>query len=65
MGRKIRTARRTGIARPLVGEEVVVNDVVYVVRHVRHEQERGERRRVYTWPRVYMRKVPGATAGPR
>lgn len=40
-GSEIRTARRTGFARPIVGEEIVINDALYVVRLVRHEQERG------------------------
>ena len=56
-GRPIRTARRSGFARPVVGEEIVVNDAVYVVRLVRHEEERGAKRRIYTWPRVYVRKT--------
>ncbi len=56
-GQPIRTARRTGFARPIVGEEIVVNDAVYAVRLVRHQEERGSKRRIYTWPRVYVRKT--------
>jgi len=59
-GKPIRTARRTGFARPGAGEEVVINDALHVVRLVRHEQERGAKRRVYTWPRVYVRKAANA-----
>jgi hypothetical protein len=56
-GRPTETARRIGFARPNIGEEVVVDDVIYTVRLVRHEQEHRTTRRIYTWPRVYVRKA--------
>ena len=57
-GRAIRTVSRTTLAgRPLVGEEVVVDSGLYVVRAVRHVQEVWRTRRIYTWPRVFVRAV--------
>jgi len=55
-GRILRTVSRTTLAgRPVVGEEVVVDGAVYVVRAVRHEQGDGRTMRTYTWPRVFVR----------
>ncbi len=57
-GDVIRTVTRTTLAgRPLVGEEVVVDNSNYVVRAVRHVQEVWRTRRIYTWPRVFVRAV--------
>ncbi len=57
-GRAIRTVTRTTLAgRPLVGEEVVVDNSIYIVRAVRHVQEVWRTRRIYTWPRVFVRSA--------
>ncbi len=57
-GDVIRTVTRTTLAgRPLVGEEVVVDNSIYIVRAVRHIQDVWRTRRIYTWPRVFVRYV--------
>ena len=48
-------SRTTLAGRPVVGEEVVVDGKVYVVRAVQHQQEDGRTLRIYTWPRVFVR----------
>ena len=54
-GRKRRTVRRIAFARPLVGEEIVLEGVVYVVRRVQHQEDDGRTVHVYTWPRLFVR----------
>jgi hypothetical protein len=55
-GRRKRTVVRIATTgRPLVGEEMVVDGLLYEVRRVRHEQEEGRTLRIYTWPRVFVR----------
>jgi hypothetical protein len=54
-GRPLRTVSRTTLAgRPIVGEEVVVDGTIYIVLHVRREQEDGRTTRIYTWPRIFV-----------
>ena len=55
-GRPRRTVARTATTgRPLVGEEMVVDGVLYEVHRVRHEQEEERTLRIYPWPRVFVR----------
>ena len=57
-GKVVRTVTRTTLAgRPVAGEEVVIDNAVYVVRAVRHVQDVWRTRRIYTWPRVFVRAV--------
>ncbi len=50
-----RTVRRIAFSRPLVGEEIVIDDRVYVVERVQHQQDEGRTVRVYTFPRLFVR----------
>jgi hypothetical protein len=54
-----RRVRRVAFARPFVGEEIVVEGRVYVVRRVQHQEDDGRTVAVYTWPRIYVRRVTG------
>jgi hypothetical protein len=53
-GRVLHTVRRTAFARPLVGEEIVIERAVYVVRRVQHQEDDGRTLRIYTWPRLFV-----------
>ncbi len=49
--------RTSHAARPLVGEEIEIDDVLYRVVGVRHCQEEQRTVRVYTRPRVFVRVI--------
>ncbi len=55
-----RSVRRIAFSRPLVGEEIVVDDRVYVVERVQHQQNEGRTVHVYTFPRLFVRPKLGA-----
>ena len=54
-GRQRRTVRRAAFARPLVSEEIVIKDVVYVVRRVQHQEDDSRTVQVYIWQRLFVR----------
>ncbi len=57
-GDVVRTVTRTTLAgHPVVDEEILIDNVLYVVRAVRHIQDVWRTRRIYTWPRVFVRAV--------
>jgi hypothetical protein len=54
-GRAPRTVRRIAFARPLVGEEIIVDGRVYLVERVQHQEDERRTVRVYTFPRLFVR----------
>ncbi len=54
-GHAPKTVRRIGFARPMLGEEIVVDRRIYVVERVQHQQDDCRTTHIYTWPRLFVR----------
>jgi hypothetical protein len=64
-GRVVRELdRTTRSATPIVGDEVVIDGAVFHVHRVRHEEDALLTRRVYTVPRVFVRRARARSSRP-
>ncbi len=50
-------ARMTRGGRPQAGDEIEIDGVLYRVRRVRHETSDGRSVRVYTYARLFVRRI--------